>query len=143
MCSPFSQLFGSLPGGNLNLNATTEMYKIFCLLKDRGGPFSVKIDETETVDDLKCAIKDKNQMDLAGVDSKYLNLYLEDIKTDNSNYMAQANDKFKKLSELDPLSPLAELRSVFGGSPARLTIHILVTFPPGESIDSRACDVCR
>jgi hypothetical protein len=119
------------------------MYKIFCFLERPSALFSVKIDKTETVDDLKKKIKVENSVALAGVDAEYLNLYFTDISTNNSNYMEQVNDQFNGLSKLEPLVPTIELEAVFPDPPAPRMIHILVAFPPGESIDSRACDVRR
>jgi hypothetical protein len=121
------------------------MYKIFYFLGglDVDVLSSVKIDKTETVDDLKKKIKDENSVALAGVDAGSLNLYPTSIPTDNPNYMEQVNNEFKRLSKLKPLVPTIELEMVFPDPPASPEIHILVAFPPGESIDSRACDVRR
>jgi hypothetical protein len=108
------------------------MYKFFCLLDNLGGPFSVKIDKTETVDDLRKKITQEKRVDLADVDADHLNLYLGDIPTDKPGYMERAYAKFKELSEVDLLSPLDELEIIFESPPARQTIHILIRYPRGK-----------
>ncbi|CAK4838236.1 unnamed protein product, partial [Aphanomyces euteiches] len=51
------------------------MLKLFCVVAGEGRPFSVKIDASETVDDLKKKIKEENKNTIT-CDAKDLQLYL-------------------------------------------------------------------
>jgi hypothetical protein len=114
------------------------MYTIFGLFAGEKNPFSVKIDESQSVDDLMKAIKKKNSVTLAGVDAKNLMVYhfnLEPDKSDKQKLITQASEISKDLSKYKPLSPLRELSTIEEGFPKGI-LHILVQ---SESIDSRTC----
>jgi hypothetical protein len=141
--SHFSQRFSSPPlwvaGGNLNLNRypplPLQMYIIYCLfaLPDEDSSFSIKLDRTNSVDDLKGAIKSKNMATLAGVDAKDLKLYCVNIPFDISGqkkHVKQANDACQGLSPLQEWNELSEIGIGF----PRGTLHILVQLPPSEHL---------
>jgi hypothetical protein len=111
------------------------MSTIFCfLLERRDQPFSIKFDGTQSVDDLKFAIKKTKEAALAGLGAHDLKLYRVDLEYDSTKYIGQAHDIFKDPSKCKLLDLFDDLGAVFGDLPARPTIHILVEF--GESIDS-------
>jgi hypothetical protein len=117
------------------------MYTIFCLLEGDYDPFSVKIDETESVDALKKAIKAENSATFEGVDARGLKLYHVNFKYDESDEqgsITQVNAVLQGLSNNKPLSALRELSDIEEGFPKGM-VHILARLPPGESIHSRTC----
>jgi len=110
-------------------------YEIFCILYDDNNPFSVDMNETQTVSSLQKAIKMENS-DLATFDAHKLTLYhidatsIEDVKR-----------KSQTLSRLKRLEAFDELSEVFRSGPPKKRIHILVMPPAGDPINSRVCGV--
>ena len=86
--------------------------------------FSVTIEKSETVDDLKEAILRRNPNDLKDVDSARLILYKVQL-TDGKNLKQLAPQAVKE--ELE--DPSLELSEVFPTNPQKRTVSILVEVP--------------
>jgi hypothetical protein len=117
------------------------MYTIFCLLEGEYTPFSVHIDQTRCVADLKKAIKEKCQVTFAAVDANNLKLYHVNFEYDDSDEekcITQVNEVLQGLSNAKPLRALQKLSKIEKGFPQEI-VHILVRLPPSESIHSMAC----
>jgi hypothetical protein len=76
-----------------------KMYTIYGLLAHDERFFSVKIDKTQSVVDLKKEIKKKNAVTLANVDAKDFKLYHVDLEYDKTKYLKQAKGIFKDPSK--------------------------------------------
>jgi hypothetical protein len=119
------------------------MYYINCLLEGDPVSFTVEIDEARNVSSLKDAIRSKNPVTLATVDANDLTLYHVNLKYDEKlDKKARDEQVNEALKDVDPLESLRKLSSLEDEFPDHL-VHIIARLPPGESIDSRACDVRR
>ncbi|CAK4658479.1 unnamed protein product, partial [Aphanomyces euteiches] len=110
------------------------MLKLFCVVVGEGRPFSVKIDASETVDDLKKKIKEEKENTIR-CDPDALQLYCVDGLAQDENEQFLHNeitidmpncslDDFgskKKLSTTFPLSSYPQLNDTSVGR-----IHVLV-----------------
>ena len=121
-----------------NLDSTIMQYKLFCVIPNGKPAFVVNIDETETVADLKDAIKSKLELSLIAID---LTLYQIDLDgSDEPEYIKEAKRLAENPLNLEKLKVVKRLNTIFGSSgPTEENIHILVVLPPGELISSRAC----
>ena len=114
---------------------------VFCFIPGDDSTFSVSIDETELVDNLKKKIKAEMGQELEHVAVATLALYHINIKFDESDeHITQANEIFQDLSKhkqlkLNEWHVLSEIEKGF----PKGFLHILVQLPPSESIHSRAC----
>jgi len=118
-------------------------YDIFCFIPGDRSTFSVSINETESVDNLRDKIKAKKSNELKHVDAAKLTLYRVEVD--------KSCDKKTRISELERLSQTLnecleledeerQLSEAFGESPPQgKKYYILVQVPKGESIHSRAC----
>jgi Crinkler effector protein N-terminal domain len=120
--------------------AMGNMLKLFCALVDeKGNPFSIKIDASESVDDLKDAIAMKRKYQFA---ADMLQLFL--AKKSDGTWLDSSSDDVKKLKEGEKNSLIEtltrkdkELQGEFGldevlyGMPIPKTkeIHVLVVVP--------------
>ena len=117
-------------------------YKIFCILPGGRPAFAVKIEQTETVSDLKDAIRAKKDNELVAIDADALSLYHVNVGAlDMQKAIVEVEGIFQDLSTSENrewLNPITTLESIFGASgPPRDKIHILVLVPGGESMDPR------
>ena len=114
------------------------MYKIWCIIVGEMTPFPVKIDQTESVGDLKKCIKQEKEKMLAAYDPDQLTLYKILVKTTKTTYTTIVQDISQDLSDRQKatkLDPMDELSEVFGAmGPPKERVHILVERPAGESI---------
>jgi Crinkler effector protein N-terminal domain len=126
------------------------MVKLFCaLVGAAGSAFSVRVDESDTVDDLKDAIKKKNTETIT-CDARRLKLYLA-TKSDDA---WMTNDEADSVSDVDGLPhlgvPQAKLRRV-GLSEEKMVevdeddeaagnglVNVLVVVPAEERVDERS-----
>jgi len=114
------------------------MYKIWCIIIDERTPFSVKIDQTESVDDLKKCIKTEKKPILDAFAADQLTLYKIHVETTKTTYttivqdISQDLNNPEKATQLDALDELSEVFGTMG--PPKEGIHILVERPAGESI---------
>jgi hypothetical protein len=104
------------------------LYPIFCVLQgdsDVIGP--IKLDENETVGELREQIKNRSQTYLKDIDTFKLKLYRINVNSSDQNEQAklllqQAED----LSGLQPLDPMCKLSTVWEGNfPGGYAIHIM------------------
>ena len=112
-------------------------YLCWCFLANDSRPFSIKVDDATTVDELKKKIKEENPVDLKDIDARSLNLYHVNLKFDDpveDGHITQANKAFQDLSKCKQLKPHFELSTIEHGFPKGM-LHILVQTPEGESID--------
>ena len=118
-------------------------YTVSCAIIGHKALFSVKINKTQTVDELKDAIKAKKQDALASFDASSLMLYKVDIdiskKETLAEVMLQISQSLIKVNE--ELNPFFTIREYYKAAPRRKSIHILIQLPRGELIDSRVCGV--
>ena len=113
-------------------------YTIFCVLPDGKPTFGVAIPKTQTVSELKDAIKVKIPLSLNAIEARDLTLYEANLdSSDEKEYIKQAKLLAENPDNLLKLDPVKKLTAVFGSSgPIEEKIHVLVV---GEPIDSRAC----
>jgi len=114
------------------------MYKIWCIIIGETTPFSVKIDQTESVDDLKKSVKKEKVDILDAFAADQLTLYKIHVDTIKTTYTTVVQDisqdlsNTQKVTQLDPMDELSEVFGTMG--PPKEKIHILVERPAGESI---------
>jgi Crinkler effector protein N-terminal domain len=123
--------------GTLNLTSIAMPYKLLCIVIGEKAPFSIKIDDTELVDDLKDAIKKKKEHTLGAFDADALNLYKINVNISNDDtYDKMIHDISRSDYKKWKLNPSFKVSEYSGetGFPEK-TIHILVDFPSGEPID--------
>ncbi|GMF11186.1 unnamed protein product [Phytophthora lilii] len=125
------------------------MVKLFCAIVGvAGSPFSVRVDESDSVDDLKKAIKVEKSNDLKDVDADKLQIFL--AKTGDGAWLSDNEDLDTLLqSEIDTSSYL-HLRSSWklykrnlfgpGVSLGEDVVHVLVVVPRTKMVPQR--DVC-
>jgi Crinkler effector protein N-terminal domain len=123
------------------------MVKLFCaLVGEKGNSFSIKIDASESVDDLKDAIKQKQMYEFA---SSKLQLYMG--KSSDDTWLASSSEDVKKLKkgrktaliealtlegkELQGESGLAEALKGMQ-VPQNNQIHVLVVVPKIQCVIS-------
>ena len=108
---------------------TNNLLTLFCLVDGESTSFSVHVDPSETVDDLKVAIKDKNPETFNGVDAKDLTLWRVSIPVDDDD-----NDDIPipldSVPEKKRLKATTRLSKVFDTELPEDTIHIIVQRPP-------------
>ncbi|ETI53218.1 hypothetical protein L915_03694 [Phytophthora nicotianae] len=111
------------------------MVKLFCAVVGvAGSAVPITIDESETVDDLKKAIKEENKNEIR-CDAKDLRLFL--TKTDDGEWLKSKNllrmrkgeipsevESYYKNEELE--DPTDKIRSIFPSTIPDRTIHVLV-----------------
>ena len=104
--------------------------------------FSIKVDDTEVVDQLKYEIKKKQPQTLALVDDTALTLYQAEIvpSHDKETFMGEVKRLSENLDECKELLGWLELSTYFPESPLAGKIYvILVQIHMGEPTNSRAC----
>ena len=142
----------SQPGSSMPPKARP---KVWCAIIGKELVFSIQINKTQTVYDLKKRIKEKVPSTLASIDAASLKLYKvnididdgddgDEVKFDRAIRAISQNPTYTK--EIQDLStepkqvltnPFRELSAIFQSSPpVDGWIHILVELPQGESIDS-------
>ena len=108
-------------------------YTIWCIIIGDTTPFSVKIDQTESVDDLKMRIKKKIDPRLNAFPFNQLTLYkIKEFELEKFNKHA-VQDISQNLSEQTSLKPWTKVSEITGGFPENM-LHILIEAPAGESI---------
>ena len=104
--------------------------------------FSVNINETETVDDLKEAIKEENKPELAACDADALTLFRVGIEIVKSGDKRTRIEELKRLSrnlnEDEALDEEAQISTILGKNPLEKD-YILVRLPEGQSPSSSCC----
>ncbi|EGZ28980.1 hypothetical protein PHYSODRAFT_250419 [Phytophthora sojae] len=112
------------------------MVKLFCaIVGAAGSAFSVRVDESDSVDHLKDAIKAKKPNDFKDVDADKLQLFL--AKTVDGAWLSSKDpdvismrsggipEQVKTLLNVE-MDPADEIGDVFEGAPTKKTIHVLV-----------------
>ena len=112
----------------------TELKLFIYVIGIGGSSFSVTIQSSKTVDDLKKAIKEEKKNDLKDIDADRLTLYKVSIP-DGKNLEQSARQAIREAPELD-VSP-RKLSKVFQEPIGEEEIGIVVTLPDG--FDSGAC----
>ena len=110
------------------------MFTIFCIIRETTTPFSVKVPENVTVDELKQKIQETVQARAAGIDNSLIDLYLinVDASKEPDVYMQEVQRKAQDLKSLSKLDPVRPLTKVFEGGPLAEMIHVLVVPSHGE-----------
>jgi len=113
-------------------------YTLFCTVLGHGDLFPVKVDETQSVDELKTKIRTKKVPEFNHFAVDRLTLYKIKVDFPNEN---EYDDIMRKVSEpgyvFDPklkLIPTFKMLKYFEQGPEG-DIHILVELPQGKSID--------
>ena len=115
------------------------VYTLWCLVLGDKTTFSVKVDGTQTVDELKEAIKNQALHKFENVDAYELTLYR--VEGDQSCTWQERIDEFERLSQnLNEGTKLGDveqqLSEIFGESPPKgKKYYILVVPPQCKSID--------
>ncbi|KAF9424622.1 hypothetical protein BGZ76_003498 [Entomortierella beljakovae] len=98
--------------------------KLFCILDGDSSSFSVKVDPDDSIDELKVAIKEKKKPRFDDIASDELVLFHVAVPDEG---------KHVNLSNVEAPTPLiigsAEISEVFGSTPAKKTIHVIVRRP--------------
>lgn len=107
---------------------TNKLLTLFCLVDGESTPFPVKIEFTETIGDLKKAIKDEQTPDFDDITAKALSLWKVSIpvvpkKERKEISLADVLSK-EELDETDDVS------DIFDEKPPKKTIHVIVQRPP-------------
>jgi len=117
------------------------MYMLFCaILGQQTDAFTVEIDDTWTVSELKEGIKKVMPQTLGSFDNNALTLYKVDIDIsddDNEAYLRAIDQIHRNMVTTKELlgNPTHKLSAKFGQSIPEGRIHILVQSPLGQSID--------
>ena len=99
---------------------------------DASRTFPIKIAKSDTVGDLRDAIKEKNSHTFQHVDAHALVLWKVSILVNRSLTQNLSNRTF---GDESPLLPVDELSEVFSDSPARRHLHIVVSAPPASECE--------
>jgi len=96
---------------------------IWCIIPDQLIPFSIKIESSESVDDLKTKIHEVNKNTFAEIAAHQLKLYHTEISVHDDMVKA-----IKQALSQDPdeLEPWKKLATVFNGGLKEEAIHIIV-----------------
>jgi len=98
----------------------SDIYTVICIIFGEKNPFEIKIEKNETVGLLKKLIKEENA-NLAGIDTKFLDLYHVDIAEDDS---LVTNVKAHPLDSKLPVT--ASLIEIFPDTPEKHKVHFIV-----------------
>lgn len=117
------------------MSATLSPLSLFCYVlgDDPQQIFPVKIAPTETVGDLKDAIKAKKSNTLKDVDADTLKLWKVSIPVDSRFKERIETSAF---AEEGCLQPMSELSEIFPDSPLRKHVHIVIK-PPADPHPSK------
>jgi len=113
-------------------------FNLFCLILGETVPFSVKINEAQSVDELKNEIRKQSQK-LALFDAHTLTLYKIKVDiSDDSKYQSTMRDVSKPGYVFDPklyLNAVQEVSMYFGqvSDRSKGAIHVLIEPPRGVS----------
>ena len=115
------------------------VYKLFCIVLGEKSTFSVKVDETQTVDELKEAIKNKEPHKFKDVDSDELTLHqikivLPDDDDESDNILGGVSQPGYVFDHKRKLFSTSKMSKYFRQHPEG-DIHILVELPESKSID--------
>jgi len=103
-------------------------------------PFSVKINETQLVDELKKGIKKENENRFEGLDARDLMLYKVNVAKSDKDYrgireaIIQGSFELKETDELEPTEAISDHFTDLD-PPKSKAIHIVVVAPQSKSID--------
>ena len=127
----------------LNLASSAMVYTIWCILAEDTKPFPITIDETQTVAELKKAIKAETNPRLNTVAAHELALYRVRIKFSDKDKCVNAWKVIVQNPSNNPeLNSWDELSGVFENSTPPKEVNILVKAPQRESIiDSSSCSI--
>ncbi|KAF9412654.1 hypothetical protein BGZ76_005145, partial [Entomortierella beljakovae] len=109
-----------------------EKVQIFCILDGQNSStaFSIKIAPTDTVDDLKDAIKLKNPNDFRNIDANKLILWKVAISSHPPSNIIFRNLRIKERNPEKLEVPTRTILNVFGINLSGDTIHIIIQLPP-------------
>ena len=114
-------------------------YKIWCILSGDDTEFSVELDESMTVDNLKEKIKVKCPVRLASMDPLRLTLYCINLKLgDEAGALPLCNTVKLKMKDLkekgeSPLCPSSKVRTHYPTELEDDMLQIFVQLPESES----------
>ncbi|KAI8594678.1 hypothetical protein EDD21DRAFT_74345 [Dissophora ornata] len=116
---------------------TNNPLALFCVIERESNPFSVKINPSDTVDDVKDAIKAKKANDLSDVDADRLTLWKVEMPLPSLE-----ERKPIVLNEVDFAielkDPTDDISDVFKEQPPKKTISIIVQRPAPTLAPSRS-----
>ncbi|KAK5808232.1 hypothetical protein F5H01DRAFT_370260 [Linnemannia elongata] len=113
----------------LHSSMTEDRMNLFCLVDGEAtsNAFSVEITVTDTVHDLKGAIKAKKTPEFDGSAADELTLWRVSVKDDSDDSLPIALDS---LPEKTKLRATSELFDVFETTPSKTTILVIIQRPP-------------
>ena len=103
--------------------SSTGTFVIFCIIQGTDTPFSVKVPEDATVDELKQKIKETDDAKAADIDNSLIDLYRIDIP-DTADLSQNVEEKSKAPGE--SLRPTRSINKYYTLGPPKETVHILV-----------------
>jgi Crinkler effector protein N-terminal domain len=92
-------------------------YILFCIIIGETTPFPVTIGETQSVGELKRAIKKEAEPELDAFAARKLTLYQVHFNPKEEEYIKKLQEAFRNPSKNKELDPLDELRDVFPTGP--------------------------
>jgi len=129
-------------GGALNSHPSCcrMEYTLNCIVLGEKSAFPVKINNTQSVGDLKKEIREQKAPEFNSFAPDKLKVYKLNIAISDPDYpKVQADISGKKFecNETDKLEPVVGLSEYFGDSnpPKKSAIHIVVVTPQSKSID--------
>ena len=112
--------------------SSTGTFVIFCIIQGTDTPFSAKVPENATVDELKQEIQKTDDAKTADIDHSLIDLYRIDVSTTSGHktYIKEVRSKEQDLkqdlSALVELDPTHRISKYYTSSPPEDTVHILV-----------------
>lgn len=105
-------------------------YHLWCCFTDEPEVyFSVQVPKTATADDLKGAIKNRNEHTLQGIDACLLQLWKVSIADEDLDTKLE---QIRHPEMIEDSIKLQLLHPVFLDPPTPQHVHIIVQHPPGE-----------
>ncbi|KAK1928503.1 WD repeat-containing protein 5B [Phytophthora citrophthora] len=114
----------------INLPARGKMVKLFCaIVGAAGSAFSVRVDESETVDELKKAIKEAKKNDLKDIDANELQLFLA---KKGEAWLNRLERQLWRLMDIDTRKASLD-GPLHNFKPDQGQVHVLVVVPEQQS----------
>ncbi|PVG04790.1 hypothetical protein CPB86DRAFT_665200, partial [Serendipita vermifera] len=109
-------------------------YSLFCVLNDaERTSFSVNVEPSATVDELKRAVVEKGLNALTGIGAyNLLTLYRVDIQGPLQTRKSVVEKRIPGLNKDKALDPLKKLSSIYSSVPSEDTVHIIVQIPSSK-----------
>ncbi|KAG8894133.1 hypothetical protein FRB99_001490, partial [Tulasnella sp. 403] len=108
----------------LDVSISAPKMKLWCALEGACSVFSVKVDDTDNVADLKRAIKKELSPKLDGIDVRGLTLWKINKSSEEALKLTRADLQGEK-----PLNPMATVRECWTDLSAARMVHVFIAVP--------------